>query len=98
MTKKIIEICVLVGIVFSVFFYLDSDHADAGEFKEFKQEYALDSAKDDYRDVKRQMWELEDKYGVDMDNAPEYYKKEYRELQDDRELLKDKIERLEGEL
>lgn len=91
-TQSIIGLITIVGIVFSVYFFVDNKYAKAGEVRQLEQRFEHKITTDSLKATQNRLWQLEDKYGRDIDKVKDSdVRKEMKELKEDIEMQKEKL-------
>lgn len=90
--KALIAIITLIGIVFSIYFYMEKRYALAEDVQKLEQRLDYKITTDQLKDVQNRMWVLEDRYyKKEMSDST---KEEYRRLLEDKKLLEEKLRTL----
>lgn len=93
--KSLIALGTLIGMIFSVYLYLDGHYAKAEDLQMTNQSVRLTNARlehkiinDEIKAIQQRIWQLKDRYDKTKDDA---IKLEIRELEQERQELIDKL-------
>jgi len=92
LVRGLSAILVLLGFVFSVYFYADRIYAKEKDLRNLEVRVDHKIIKDLRDDVQQRIWKYEDRYGDKLEKANQHTKEEFRELIQDKEELDDKLE------
>lgn len=92
LTQSIIGLITIIGIIFSVYFFMDNKYAKAEEVKQLEQRFEHKITSDALKATQNRLWQLEDKYGRDIDKIKDSdVRKEMKELREEIEMQKEKL-------
>lgn len=94
MIKKLVVIGTLIGMIFAVFFFIDSRYALLEEVKKIEKRLDYKIVSDQVMSIQERIWRIEDRY-PDSKSRPETVNEEYRNLNTSLELLKKKLDIIE---
>jgi chromosome segregation ATPase len=87
---NIVGILTIAGLLFGGYFFIDSRYALAQTVAQVEKRLDQKIVSDQLDQTQSRIWKLEDRYPK-QDKMPESVKEEYRNLQDQKQKLQDKV-------
>lgn len=94
-TKLSIPIGVVVAIVTSLwsgYMYIESTYAKSDDVVLIEMRLEQKIQSDFIDQLQQRLWKIEDRYGVDLKNAPDVVKEEYRQLIEQKRKLEKQVD------
>lgn len=90
---SIIGLMTLIGIIFSVYFWMDDRYANAETVKKIEQRLDYKIKSDQAQSIRERIWRIEDKFGSTPSNP--IVKEELRKLQFDLNEINGQVKEME---